>query len=100
MRGGTRKKRKKHNEKDGEKGRKNREEKLRQRRKKRERGCVRKEEHETERGKKTRLGKKKYFFGVESLEILLKRFFRTMVYRTLNSSFSYLHLPFLKYRLS
>jgi hypothetical protein len=82
------------------KGRKNREEKLRQRRRKREKGCVSKEEHETKRGKKTRLGKKSFFFGVESLEILLKRFFRTMVYRTLSSSFSYLHLPFLKYRLS
>jgi hypothetical protein len=35
---------------------------------------------------KTRLGKKN-FFGVENLEILLKRFFRTVVYRTLSSSF-------------
>jgi hypothetical protein len=49
------------------KGRKNREEKLRQRRRKRERGCVRKEEHEIERGKKTRLGKKKFSLGLRVL---------------------------------
>jgi hypothetical protein len=68
------------------KGRKNKEEKLRQRRRKRESGCVRKEEHETERGTKNKTWEKK-IFRVKSLEILLKRFFRTIVYNTLSSSF-------------